>query len=175
MYSIWLGPQKTTTVLTFCKKLALALIKNDFLAMKVKNTRTRRCKRDEFHHDLVMAPPHAKKYMRTRWDMTVKAMYQQYICRGLGCKKQVWPYCICDPVVWLCKQCHTNHIVNEVIMDKVEDWYQCLIIFATGGIFEVTIEDDFLSFWAQNCCKLIFKDIINILQWKNMLYRLLFL
>ena len=66
-------------------------------------------------HELKTAPKYAQSwnFPRRRWDCTAKNRYQQYICRGKRCRKQVRSYCVCN-MTWLCKTCHTKHVIEEL-------------------------------------------------------------
>ena len=75
------------TLHNFRKKLALALIDNEYI--KESNLQSKRLKRTTLaEHNLVTAPRLATKFTRGKWQKTGKAPYQQYLCRGRGCKKK---------------------------------------------------------------------------------------
>ena len=116
-YFIWFGEEKIT-LLQFRRKLALALIDNDYLKAEMEQDLTsdpaRRRSTRNVKHDPRSAPPYASRWNGQKWICGSKSKYQQFICRGAGCKAQVRSYCSCDPSRWLCLACHTDHIVDAV-------------------------------------------------------------
>jgi hypothetical protein len=119
-YFIWkpAGLVNHMTLHQFRRKLALKLIYNDFLKTDEEIRKTKRRKKedkDQFvAHALLTAPPYAKNYLNGKWNCTAKKMYQQYTCKGIGCKKLVRTFCRCSPGTFLCGSCHTIHLIDEV-------------------------------------------------------------
>jgi hypothetical protein len=70
-------------------------------------------KRQMKKHTLATAPTHATKFLGGKWIRKAKSAYQQHICRGQKCKKQVRSHCACTPGHWLCGDCFQNHILDE--------------------------------------------------------------
>jgi hypothetical protein len=109
-FFIWDSVDKME-LLQFRRQLALALINNEWHGDKtVESPATRKRK---MIHSMACAPPHASKFVHGKWICTAKAVYQQYICRGQRCKKQVRSHCACAPGHWLCADCFQKHILDE--------------------------------------------------------------
>jgi hypothetical protein len=117
------NPDYIMSLNEFRRKLAMALIHNEYLLTsdESNNSRKRRRGRDEVQHVLTSAPPHAKKFHRSKWLLTAVAKYQQYVCRQPGCSIKTRNYCKCNPGHWLCKTCHPLHIMCEVTSESGSD------------------------------------------------------
>ena len=63
-------------------------------------------------HKLVTAPVGATNWDGQKWGKKGKLKYPQFICRGVGCKKAVRTYCLCNVGVWMCKDCFPEHIID---------------------------------------------------------------
>jgi hypothetical protein len=100
-------------LLHFRKKLALALINNEWHGDKTKESPATRKRQTK--HSLVTAPRHATKFLNGNWICKSKSPYQQHICRGQGCKKQVRSHCICTPGHWVCVDCFQKHVLEEYL------------------------------------------------------------
>ena len=111
-YFVWDSDENIPTLLQFRKTLALLLINNDYLKREDQKTTRKSNRKRQREHCLSIAPPHASKFSGGRWKKTAKARYQQYVCRGLGCRKQTRTYCACDVGIWLCKDCHLKHVLE---------------------------------------------------------------
>lgn len=110
-YFVW-SKKEVPTLLDFRRALAHALIFNELLQQEQHGDQKRksRCKRV---HTICTAPTHARRFKNGKWKKSAKAKYQQYTCRGLGCKKKCRTYCSCTVGHWLCKSCHMDHVVEE--------------------------------------------------------------
>ena len=106
------GPDEDgMTFQKFRKKMAKALIQNDLFEKEGINMDLR--DKNDILHVKLTAPPHAKCFdAKSKWDLTAKSKYQQYICKGHRCRKQVRTYCKCSPGYWLCDSCLCKHILN---------------------------------------------------------------
>ena len=94
------------------KKLANSLIHNDLDATKKDYWWSLRQSNGTLHEKMT-APAHAKLFLgKGKWDLSAKSKYQQYVCKGPRCKKQVRTYCICNPGHWLCDQCFCCHVLK---------------------------------------------------------------
>ena len=101
----------------FRRRLAFNLIDNDYInGETIVGVKTRNKKRDNIH-TLQVAPKFATRWMNGAWKCEAKSRYQQYICKTIGCKRQVQTYCSCAPGQWLCSTCHVNHVVEAVSAD----------------------------------------------------------
>ena len=107
-YFVWKGEEKMQ-FMEFPSKLGWELINNQYLDEEEDNGERKSKRRRAGNHDLEKAPPHAKIWMGGRWDLTAKQRYQQYRCRGKGCKQAIRTYCSCAVGVWLCHNCHVIH------------------------------------------------------------------
>jgi hypothetical protein len=110
------------TMHQFRRKLALALIHNEHLKAPEKTERSKRQRINgndiENNHELLSAPPHAKKFNGKKWDLSCKAKYQQYTCKMVGCTNKTRTYCNCIVGWWICKSCHPTHVIDEVTADS---------------------------------------------------------
>ena len=111
--------KKILTLHEFRRKLALELINNEWIYSEESSARKKRAKRTsanatELIHELHSAPPHAKKFLRKKWDLSCKSKYQQYTCGMPGCIIKTRTYCACNVGHWICKSCHPKHIVDEM-------------------------------------------------------------
>ena len=95
----------------FRSKLGWALINNIYLDTNTNYQRSKRKSREINAHNLTNDPPYAKKFISWKWNKSTKLKYQQYACRGVGCKKKVRTYCICSVVEWLCQSYFTDHVL----------------------------------------------------------------
>jgi hypothetical protein len=98
-------------LLHFRKQLALALIFNEWQGEQTQESPATRKRKAT--HSLATAPTHATKFSNKKWICKAKSAYQQHICRGRGCKKQVRTHCTCHPGHWLCVDCFQNHVLKE--------------------------------------------------------------
>ena len=123
-YFIWAirsnAVKRVPTLLEFRKKLALALIHNDYLN-KGPKTPERSGRKRLVEHYLETAPLNAKKFKNGKWDTNAQCKYQQYICRGLRCKRRVRTHCHCAMGHWLCSDCYAIHLVDEVTTPHKDD------------------------------------------------------
>lgn len=110
---VWKG-QKGMTLLEFRRKLAFALIHNNYLGSERDMGKNRESRKAIVSHYIKPAPPHARGYFGGKWDLTAKFKYQQYLYRGLGCRKKVRTYCACILGHWMCIDYHSLHLVQEV-------------------------------------------------------------
>ena len=107
---IWYKTDKKK-LLHFSRPLALALINNEWHGDKTEESP--RTRKRQTTHSLSCAPRHATKYLNGKWILKAKAPYQQHICRGRRCKKQVQTHCSCSLGHWLCNDCFQNHVLDE--------------------------------------------------------------
>ena len=107
---------KVPTLPNFRKKLALALMDNEFIGEVDPEERrgSKQRQRDTEVHVLASVLPFAKTWKGKKWDCSAKAKYQQYTCQGHGCSHKVFTYCACGVGYWMCKSCHMTHLVEEV-------------------------------------------------------------
>jgi len=110
----------------FRRKLALSLMNNDYMSNERKVEREkkkRKCNDEnvENMHKLLGAPPHAKKFTIHGWDLSCQARYQQYTCKMARCTNKTRTYCNCMPGHWICKSCHSIHIIEKVREDLAGD------------------------------------------------------
>ena len=111
-YFVWDEGQVPQSLVQFRRRLAQAFIDNEYLKSHEPRTSKRSQKRQRLEHCLRTAPCHASKYVGGRWQKKARAKYQQYVCRGGQCKKQVRTYCSCMVGHWLCKDCHVQHMID---------------------------------------------------------------
>lgn len=74
--------------MTFRSRLAWSLIMNDFRDTSDPSTTRSKRKVVTETHELKSAPPHAKRWLGTKWDLTCSQDYQQHRCKWPGCKKK---------------------------------------------------------------------------------------
>ena len=86
------------------------------------------------------------------WQMTQKsrAKYQQFVCRGHRCKKQVRTYCSCMVGHWMYKDHHVQHMIEELNQHRRTTIYFNII---EKSIFEFSII-------THNSIKLIYLNFI---------------
>jgi len=102
----------------------MSLIHNEYLITEEEATRSskrRKRGRNEILHELSSAPPHAKKFEGTKWNLTAAARYQQYVCKHPGCSIRTRNFCRCNPGHWMCKSCFPLHIMREVTSESGSD------------------------------------------------------
>ena len=117
-FFVWDDKEKID-FMSFRSRLAWSLITNEFRETSEScNTRSKRKKRTE-QHELQTAPPHAKKWLGTKWDKTCSQEYQQHRCKWPGCKKKVRTYCLCSVGHWMCKSCFVEHILDVETGDYI--------------------------------------------------------
>ena len=112
MYFVWKQDQYPAFLVKFRRRLAQAFINNEYLNQESTRESKRGKKRVRLEHFLRTAPRHASKFVGGRWHKKAKAKYQQFVCRGTGCKRQVRTYCSCMVGHWLCQECHTLHMIE---------------------------------------------------------------
>ena len=118
-YFVWEKDQVPGSLVKFRRRLAQAFINNDYLNIEEPRGSSRAKKKQKLEHCLRAAPRHASKYVGGRWQKKSRAKYQQFVCRGGQCKKQVRTYCSCMVGHWLCKDCHVQHMIEHYfIFDK---------------------------------------------------------
>jgi hypothetical protein len=98
-------------LLHFRRLLALALINNEWRGDENQESHATRKRR--MKHTLTTAPIHATQFLGGKWICKAKSAYQQHVCRGQKCKKQVRSHCACTPGHWLCVDCFQNHVFDE--------------------------------------------------------------
>jgi hypothetical protein len=112
-YRFFCRPDPVPTLQSFRHKLAWQLIKNKWLVTENANEQNTVAT----VHQLMNAPPHAKRYVNGAWDCSAKVKYQNYHCTMKNCgepPKRVKTYCSCHPGRWICKFCHAGHVVSEL-------------------------------------------------------------
>ena len=113
-YFVWSDDQIPSSLVKFRRKLANAFLNNDYLKFEVPRGAKSTRKKRKIEHSLVTAPCHASKFVGGRWQKKSRAKYQQFVCKGFGCKKQVRTYCACGVGNWLCKDCHLEHMLEAL-------------------------------------------------------------
>jgi hypothetical protein len=98
-------------LLHFRRLLALALINMEWRGDENKESHATRKRR--MKHTLATAPTHTTQFLGGKWSRNAKSAYQQHICRGQKCKKQVQSHRACTPGHWLCVDCFQNHVLDE--------------------------------------------------------------
>ena len=98
--------------MTFRSRLAWSLIMNEFRDTSDPSTTRSKRKVVTETHELKSAPPHAKRWLGTKWDLTCSQDYQQHRCKWPGCKKKVRTYCLCNVGHWMCKSCFVEHVLD---------------------------------------------------------------
>ena len=112
---IWHAEKEFLTLRTFRRRLALALIDNEYLIDQEEQRKSKRLRAMEDNlHVLESAPPHAKGFFNGKWKKGARFKYQQYTCRGTNCTKKTRNYCSCLPGHWLCRECHAKHVIDKV-------------------------------------------------------------
>ena len=107
-----------TELVDFRKKLAFALIRNEYYKEEVE-ANERKKRKFQGEHELVKAPPHCGKYERGKWVNNCKQEYQNYPCRTPNCKKRIRTCCSCALGVWMCNNCHILHVVDTMKDDCI--------------------------------------------------------
>ena len=96
------------TLLMFRCKLAWELINNNWIGRQERNINTAidmciHCRwRQNMHEN--------SKIINGFCD--AKRPYQQYMC-STHCGKKIRTFCTCSPGVWICQECHVNHVLRE--------------------------------------------------------------
>ena len=112
-YFVWKDEDQRMEFMSFRSKFAWALINNEYIASE-EAARTRGKKRNrENDHCYVSAPPHAKTWMGTKWNLSASQRYQQHRCSVPGCNERTRKYCQCSVGVWYCQSCFTNHCIES--------------------------------------------------------------
>ena len=109
-FFIW-DAQSKLTLLEFRKSFAWALIYNNYIHEEAINRRESKRKKT-MHHKLKVAPTWCKSFINGKWKKDAKKKYQQYVCRTIGCKKQIRTYCLCSVGHWICQDCFVQHCVE---------------------------------------------------------------
>eukprot|EP00986_Skeletonema_menzelii_P014601 scaffold9796_cov108-Skeletonema_menzelii.AAC.1 len=107
----WSGNEKETYS-AFRKKLAFELINNIAAVSSPCIQVDRLVAHSPNAHQLETAPKHAAKWRNRQWVNTAKQMYQTYRCSTPGCKKRIRTVCSCERGVWMCRECHGQHLFN---------------------------------------------------------------
>ena len=102
------------TLMEFRSELAWGLIDNDYLDSDEEVEPEKKKKRRRIEHKMLSASKRCVKFDGQRWIKKGKLDYPQFICRVNGCKQAIRTYCQCDVGRWLCKDCFSIHIVEEV-------------------------------------------------------------
>ena len=98
-------------------------------------------------HTLVKAPPYCGIFESGKWEKNCKLKYQNYRCKGENCKRRVRTMCICNPGIWMCNECHTQHVLDGIEEDSM--WY--LIQYSKNRIicdFKCGLNYVYLLVWA---------------------------
>ena len=118
-YFVWRKEEQSTTILSFRRMLARALIFNDFLLQEEEESNKENAaplsarKRSRRHqhqqvHELVAAPLKASSFAGDRWLLTCKNKCQQHKCKT--CQRFIRTCCSCSLGEWMCVHCHTKHV-----------------------------------------------------------------
>ena len=115
-YFVWMknDQESTNDFISFRKKLAKALIENEYLMPSPEERATTRSRNS---HKFEKAPKFARKFTPAGWDLTNRKAYQQYTCRSLGCKNMIRTYCTCNKGVWMCSDCHVSHVLEMKMLE----------------------------------------------------------
>jgi hypothetical protein len=108
------------TIHQFRRKLALALIYNDYIVMDSSAGSPRTSQRISGNkrkasvlspHILRKAPQHAKFFDHAReiWDVSAKDGSQRYNCSMNNCTNRTRKYCECNIGLWICEDCFGFH------------------------------------------------------------------
>lgn len=79
----------------------------------------------EHPHILKTAPAHASSYQKGKWLLNSKAQYQQFHCKMKTCSKQTRTYCRCNPMFWMCNNCHPKHVSYQAVVDHLKAQELC--------------------------------------------------
>ena len=101
------------TLLRFRRRLAWEMIRNRWIETESEREQEEAA---ESRHQLLTAPPHAKRWQNRRWDTSASFKYQQYVCKN-HCGKRIRTYCACSPGQWLCYNCFGEHC-RDAEMDE---------------------------------------------------------
>lgn len=101
------------TLLRFRRRLAWEMIRNRWIETESEREQE---EAGESRHQLLTAPPHAKRCQNRRWDTSASFKYQQYVCKN-HCGKKTRTYCACSPGQWLCYNCFREHC-RDAEMDE---------------------------------------------------------
>ncbi len=107
-------PDKLPKLLHFRRELAWQMFDNSFLKDASKNDDFEKAVSSHNVHDYAVAPHHVKYYNGRVWVLGASYKYQQYQCKTPGCKQRCRHYCVCNPGVWLCSNCHIKHCIECV-------------------------------------------------------------
>ncbi len=108
-------PQVVPKLLAFRRELAWLLIDNEFFPKTTEeNKKVEEKTLSENNHWHAVAPKNAHYFNGRRWILGAKDPYQQYQCKWPGCKKRCRHFCVCNPSVWLCSNCHVQHCIDCV-------------------------------------------------------------
>ena len=106
----WNNTKETYSV--FRRKLAFELINNKAAVSSLSQEVDPLLPNAPHVHRLEKAPLHAAKNKNRRWHCTAKYKYQAHACTTPGCKKMCQTFCSCKKGVWMCKDCHGEHLYN---------------------------------------------------------------
>ncbi len=107
-------PKNLPKLLNFRRELAWQMIES-FCDHSEPQQDEGAASRDAYEvHKHCPAPHYARYYNGRVWVLGARDKYQQYKCRGIGCKKCTCSYCACTPAVWLCCHCHVKHCIDCV-------------------------------------------------------------
>ena len=96
----------------FWSKLGWAPINNIYLYANTNPQRSKRKAGEINAHNFTNAPPYDKNNYQQEMEKSAKCKYQQYVCRGVRCKKLVRTYFIFSVGEWLCQSCYTDHVLS---------------------------------------------------------------
>ena len=102
----------------FRKRLAFALIRNEYLQEEIEKE-SREKRKFQGEHKIVTAPCYCGKFERGEWVKNCKQAYQNYPCRTPKCKKRIRTMCSCDLGVWMCADCHVLHVLDTMKSDCI--------------------------------------------------------
>jgi hypothetical protein len=118
---VWDGAEKQT-LLDFCRDLAWDLILNPYCVVSPQQPRTNKCLRNNIvTHEKAKCPPFTSHWNGKKFVTDAPHKYNQFTCRGHGCKKWVQTYCVYNPGWWMCEYHWHIHFLDQVVSDERDD------------------------------------------------------
>ncbi len=108
-------PNTLPKLLAFRRELAWQMINNVFLRDTNHIAVSEEAASTHNIHEYAVTPHRAKYFNGQVWVLGAKQKYQQYQCSWPGCKQHCCHYCVCNPSVWLCSNCHIKHCIECIL------------------------------------------------------------